>query len=137
MKTKPLRYVLGMSMLALMLLATACSGTQKASGDSSAMMANQSLFQRLRKEPNVRVTGTEENATVYVSNIQGVSGGRQAEPLFVLNGNPVGTTYNQAMEMLRGKEIDSVKVLKSTIATVQYGERASGGAIVIHTKDAK
>lgn len=138
MKTKPLRHLLGVSMLALFLLASACSSSQKASGDgSSVAMANQTLFQRLRKEPNVRVSGIEENATVFISNIQGVSGGRQAEPLFVLNGAPIGYTYNQAFQMVQGKQIESVKVLKSTVATVQYGERAANGAVVIRTKDGK
>lgn len=138
MKTKLLRHLLRVSIGAFLLITTACSGSQQASGDSSsATLTNQTLFQRLRKEPNVKVTGSEENATVYINNIQGVTGGGQGEPLFVLNGSPVGTGYNQALEMVRGKEIVSVQVLKSTIATVQYGERAASGAVVIRTKDSK
>jgi len=137
-KIKLLRHLLPVSIATFLLVATACSSSQKASGDSSsAAMTSQTLLQRLRKEPNVRVSGTEDNATIYINNIQGVTGGKQGEPLFVLNGSPIGYNYNQAYQVVQGKEIESVKVLKSTVATVQYGERASNGAVVIRTKDAK
>lgn len=138
MNTKALSHLLSVAVLALLLFSTACSSSQKASGDSSNMTtSSQTLLQRLRKEPNVKVNGTEENAVVYISNIQGVSGGGQGEPMYVLDGTPVAYSYNQAIQMLRGKEIESVKVLKSAMATVQYGERAANGAVIIRTKEVK
>lgn len=136
MKNKPFRHLVSITVLTLFLFTSACSGTQKASGDTSTTASNQTLFQRLRKEPNVRVSGVEDNATVIINNIQGVTGGKQGEPMFVLDGTPIGYSYNQAFQMVQGKEIESVKVLKSAVATVQYGERASNGAIVIRTKTA-
>lgn len=132
MKTKPDRFFVQMSIMALFALAVACSGTQKAA--QTATTGNLTLIDYLRRDPAVRVVGNVDNATVYVNNIQGVSGGNKAEPLFVLNGNQIGNTYNQAVQMVLGKEIESVKVLKSTVAVVQYGQPGSNGAIVIRTK---
>lgn len=134
MKTKPDRFFVQMSIMALFALAVACSGTQKAA--QTATTGNLTLIDYLRRDPAVRVVGNVDNATVYVNNIQGVSGGNKAEPLFVLNGNQIGNTYNQAVQMVLGKEIESVKVLKSTVAVVQYGQPGSNGAIVIRTKSA-
>ncbi|MFN7115973.1 MAG: hypothetical protein ACK4TA_04195 [Saprospiraceae bacterium] len=133
MKTKPYRHLLGIGLIALLCLTGACSGTQKAV--SSADSSNRTLIDYLRRDPAVRVLGNVDNATVFVNNIQGVTGGGQKEPLFVLNGNSIGYTYNQAVQMVIGKEIESVKVLKSTVAMVQYGEPGRNGAIVIRTRD--
>lgn len=137
MKNKPYRHILYLSLLAMLCFTSACDTTKSASSDSNASMTSQTLYLMLRKEPNVKVIGSEQSATVYINNIQGVSGGGRGEPMFVLNGNPIGYSYNQAFQMVDGKEIESVKVLKSTVATVQYGERAANGAIVIYTKNQK
>lgn len=133
MKTKLHSPMLRLLILVAFLSTNACSGTQKAVGDSNA--ANRTLIDYLRRDPAVRVVGNTENASIYVNNIQGVTGGGKGQPVFILNGQPIGYTYNEAVQLVNGKTIESVKVLKSTVATVQYGEPGSNGAVVIRTKE--
>ncbi len=133
MKMKPYHYWMLMSVMALFMFAAACTSTQKTTDSTNA--GSRTLIDYLRRDPAVRVVGNVDNAAVYVNNIQGVTGGgSKVEPLFVLNGSPIGSTYNQAVQLVLGKAIESVKVLKSTVAVVQYGQPGSNGAVVIRTK---
>lgn len=54
-------------------------------------------------------------------------------PLFVIDGNAVGYSYNEANKMVDPRHIDYVKVLKGPDATI-YGVRGGNGVIEIVTR---
>lgn len=68
--------------------------------------------------PNIRIRG-----------VNSLTGG---DPLFVVDGTPVGSIADVNMD-----DVENLTVLKGPSATALYGNRASGGVIVITTKRAK
>jgi TonB-linked SusC/RagA family outer membrane protein len=68
--------------------------------------------------PNIRIRG-----------VNSLTGG---DPLYVVDGTPVGSIGDVNMD-----DVENLTVLKGPSATALYGNRASGGVIVITTKRAK
>ena len=68
--------------------------------------------------PNIRVRG-----------VNSLTGG---DPLYVIDGTPVGSIADVNMD-----DVENLSVLKGPSATALYGNRASGGVILITTKRAK
>ncbi len=68
--------------------------------------------------PNIRVRG-----------VNSLNGG---DPLYVVDGTPVASIADVNMD-----DVENLSVLKGPSATALYGNRASGGVIVITTKRAK
>ncbi|MFT6204234.1 MAG: TonB-linked SusC/RagA family outer membrane protein [Spirosomataceae bacterium] len=68
--------------------------------------------------PNIRIRG-----------VNSLTGG---DPLYVVDGTPVSSIADVNMD-----DVDNLSVLKGPSATALYGNRASGGVIVITTKRAK
>ena len=70
-----------------------------------------------------------------------------SEPLWIVDGIPIYTDGSQnirdgvkpvsAISMLNPNDIESIQVLKDAAATAIYGNRASGGVILVTTKQAK
>ncbi|MFN3849828.1 MAG: SusC/RagA family TonB-linked outer membrane protein [Spirosomataceae bacterium] len=64
--------------------------------------------------------------------IRGVNSLTGGEPLYVVDGTPVASISDINMD-----DVENVSVLKGASSTALYGNRASGGVIVITTKRAK
>lgn len=62
--------------------------------------------------------------------IRGVTTVNGTDPLYVVDGMPVGTNIN----FLNSNDIESMEVLKDASAAAIYGTRASNGVILITTK---
>lgn len=60
--------------------------------------------------------------------------GAGSQPLYVVDGFPVGTSIGQS---LNPNDIESISVLKDAASTAIYGARGSNGVILITTKSAK
>lgn len=90
-----------------------------------------SLADYLQRVPGVNVMGSEGNQMVTIRGINSFSSG--IEPLFVINGQVVGSSYNQANNMINVRDIDYVRVLKGPDAAV-YGVRGGNGVVLIVTK---
>lgn len=60
--------------------------------------------------------------------------GAGSQPLYVVDGFPVGTSVGQN---LNPNDIESISVLKDAASTAIYGARGSNGVILITTKSAK
>ncbi|MBS1662810.1 MAG: TonB-dependent receptor [Bacteroidetes bacterium] len=60
--------------------------------------------------------------------------GAGSEPLYVIDGFPVGTSIGQN---INPNDIASMTVLKDAVSTAIYGARGSNGVILITTKNAK
>lgn len=78
--------------------------------------------------------GAQSN--LMVRGISSLVGGRN-EPLYVIDGHPIGTSLNQNFSngsMVGPGAIRSIKVINSPEATALYGSSAANGAIVITTR---
>lgn len=136
-------------LLLLFGFAAACSTTESAqSSDSDQQAKNQtttresdyvsdskdyfrSLADFLERVPGVNVSGGEQNAVVTIRGISSFNSG--IEPLFLVDGQVVGTTYAQVNNLLNVQDIDYVRVLKGSEASI-YGVRGGNGVIMIYTK---
>lgn len=67
--------------------------------------------------------------------IRGVGSlGAKSEPLYVVDGFPIGTSAQQS---LNPNDIESISILKDAASTSIYGARGANGVILITTKGAK
>jgi TonB-dependent SusC/RagA subfamily outer membrane receptor len=85
----------------------------------------------LQLVPGVQILGTESTRQVMIRGVSSFS--LNTEPLFVLDGQVVGNMYSQVHNLINVYDIDNVRVLKGTDASI-YGVRGSNGVIVITTK---
>lgn len=90
---------------------------------------NISLADMLRKLAGVIVTGNGNNVNVRIG---GISSFGNTDPLYVLNGNAIGTDYAQVAGTINTNEITSLRVLKGSEAAI-YGSRGGNGVILIRT----
>ncbi len=89
------------------------------------------LSDYLKRVPGVNVTGSGDNAKVL---IRGINSLNTNEPLFVLNGTPLGQGYYSVANIVDVNDIRNVSVLKDGASTAMYGTRGSAGVILITTK---
>ncbi|MCF0050774.1 TonB-dependent receptor [Dyadobacter sp. LJ53] len=67
--------------------------------------------------------------------VRGISSlGAGSDPLYVIDGFPVGTSAGQN---LNPNDIETISILKDAAATAIYGARGSNGVVLITTKSAK
>ncbi|MEX0894967.1 MAG: TonB-dependent receptor plug domain-containing protein [Balneolaceae bacterium] len=89
------------------------------------------LSDYLRRVPGVLVRGSGNNVSV---NVRGSSSFMATnEPLFVLDGQPIGRSYSEVRNMVNVRDIDYVQVLKGSDAS-SYGVRGGNGVVMIVTK---
>ena len=87
------------------------------------------------------------SSSVMIRGIKSLNGSNQ--PLYVIDGIPVGNISNSSSSLSNGydfgngandvnpQDIESMTILKGASATVLYGSRAANGAIIITTKKGK
>lgn len=90
-----------------------------------------SLADYLQQIPGINISGAENNQVVTIRGISSFNSG--IEPLFVIDGQAVGSNYNQANNMINVWDINYVRVLKGADAGI-YGVRGGNGVILIVTK---
>lgn len=93
--------------------------------------SNISLGDMLRKLPGVQVSGRGTYLKVKVSGSESFMA--NTDPLYVVNGTPIGTNYAQVANTLNPNDISSISVLKGADAAI-YGTRGANGVILIRTK---
>jgi outer membrane receptor protein involved in Fe transport len=62
---------------------------------------------------------------------------QNTQPLFIIDGNPVGNSLPQAASMISPSNIRSIRILKGNEAFTRYGRDAAGGAVEIRMKREK
>ena len=97
----------------------------------SEKMYSISLADMLRRLPGVNVTGNGFNASVTIRGISSIN--LTNEPLYVIDGVPVGHNFSSVASTINPQEIKYIRVLKGGDATI-YGVRGSNGVIVITRK---
>lgn len=84
--------------------------------------------------PQTGNPGAQSN--IIVRGLSSMTGGR-SEPLYVIDGHPIGTSLNQNFSngsMFGPDAIQSIEVINSPEATALYGSAAANGAILITTR---
>jgi TonB-linked SusC/RagA family outer membrane protein len=105
--------------------------------DKINLIPNASIDQILQgRAPGLLVTsGSGQPGTAARVQIRGqssISGGSQ--PLFILDGMPI---ENSVFQSLNPNDFEDVQVLRDAVSTAQFGNRGSGGVIIITSKRGK
>lgn len=126
------------SILVLFLLMLACaiqygcasSGGATTSTPTETDIPYVSMLDRLRKVPNLMITGTQDNPIILIRGNRSMEG--ENEPLFEVDGTIVGNGYD-SIRSVDVNEVESIRVLPPSQAGL-YGSRGGNGVIKIQTK---
>lgn len=114
-----------------LLVYQSCTVPQGAAGGQRAEKVYTTLLDRLRDQPELTITGSENSPSIRIrGNTSLVS---DNEPLFVVNGNPVGTGYSSVSYSVDVNNVESIRVLNRSQAGL-YGARGANGVVIIKTK---
>lgn len=101
--------------------------------DLKSMASGNAMYSLQGKANGVQITsGGGPGATPRVI-IRGVTTVNGSDPLYVVDGMPVGTNIN----FLNQDDIENIEVLKDASAAAIYGTRGSNGVILVTTKKGK
>lgn len=89
------------------------------------------LADYLQRLSGVLVSGSGNNIQVKVRGSSSFVA--STDPLYVVDGQVVGTTYSTVNNFVNVRDIDNVRVLKGSAASI-YGVRGANGVILIETK---
>lgn len=113
----------------------ATSGVDRGSNNIDQLLIenpNLTLKDYLRRISGVQVTERSGQVRVVLRGATSVSGDNS--PLFVVDGSQVGTSYSDLENAVDIRDVDYIRVMRSSEAMTTYGMRASNGAIVVYTK---
>ena len=100
-------------------------------GDKLEKLSTGNVMNALQGQVNgVQITGAGGPGSTPRVIIRGVSTVNGSDPLYVVDGMPVGTNIN----FLNQNDIESMQVLKDASAAAIYGTRGSNGVILVTTK---
>lgn len=54
------------------------------------------------------------------------------EPLYVVNGFPMGTNYQTVNQVIDMQRVTHIRILRSPAEAIDYGPQSAGGAILIY-----
>jgi len=134
-KLTPLALFLVLALFAFSCASSGQGSTASTNNKEKDYSQYTSLVQVLRSVPGIQVGGTNSNPNII---LRGGGGGGIAnvQPLFVIDGVIVGTSYAQANGAVAPDNIKSVRALTGLSATNRYGQEGRGGVILITTKSA-
>ena len=90
------------------------------------------LDQYLKRLNGVKVVGEGRNAVVQIRGVASFE--LSTEPLFILDGVRLGSTFKNVYDLINISDISTIEVLTSSRATLLYGSDGFSGAIVINLK---
>ena len=103
-------------------------------GDKLEKLSTGNVMNALQGQVNgVQISGAGDPGASPRVIIRGVTTVNGSDPLYVVDGMPVGTNIN----FLNQNDIESMQILKDASASAIYGTRASNGVILITTKKGK
>lgn len=131
-----MRYIIAAFTL---LMIMSCSSSQTTT--TADAKAKKSAFEILQEKPNLelidylktksglQITGNSPNYKILIRGYKTVEGSQ--EPLYVINGDQRGRSYNQASYAVDVYKITKVTILPATRAAGKYGDRGGNGVIEI------
>lgn len=103
-------------------------------GDELKKMASGNAMYSLQGKANgVQITSAGSPGATPRVIIRGVTTVNGSDPLYVVDGMPVGTNIN----FLNQDDIENIEILKDASAAAIYGTRGSNGVILVTTKKGK
>lgn len=120
------------SLCVALFFAFSCSSTQSVNRAAPDYSNLQTLDQVLRMQGGLNVQGGGNNVKVYVRGISTFN--LETQPLYVIDGAPIGHDYARANNAVNVKDIISIKVLSGKSETTIYGVEGTNGVIIIKTK---
>ncbi|MDG1571284.1 TonB-dependent receptor plug domain-containing protein [Robiginitalea sp. M366] len=131
------RLFLGTFLLAALLL-NSCGSSKTANPNGETLQQNLDrqnsavipLLTRIRRIPGIAL---ENGVPVFVKSNNALQSGRTGEPLYVLDGLIIGSSYRQVKDIVNPVDVESVKGLSGADAAF-YGSRGSAGVILITTR---
>ena len=134
MKATNLTSLFGITLLLLAGAYFGCSSTSATMNSVNKIEPNYgytNLLEMLRKEPQLMISGPNSNPEIRIRGAgSSISGSN--EPLFVLDGNPVGNGYS-TVRNIDVNMVESITVVSAARAG-KYGARGGMGVIEIKTK---
>ncbi len=94
--------------------------------------ANRSLADLLRRVPGIEIKGNGDYTEVNVRGIISPQGDNR--PLYVIDGTPVGRSYNDVASLIVVENVANIRVKKGAQAGL-YGARGANGVIEITTRE--
>jgi outer membrane receptor protein involved in Fe transport len=91
-----------------------------------------SLADVLRTVGGIQVSGVGSDVTVLIRGQQTIM--LNTQPLYVVDGMPLGNDYSMANNAVRPADIKSIQILRDKAQTLKYGEPGTNGVILIKTK---
>jgi outer membrane cobalamin receptor len=128
--------ILFISVALFSVISCATSGTARGSADLDTLLIENpdlTLKDYLRRLSGVMVTERGGEVRVMLRGTSSVTGDNS--PLFVVDGTQVGTSYIDVENAVNIRDVDYIRIMRSSEAMTTYGMRASNGAIVIYTKN--
>ncbi len=123
--------VANLTLIGLVVLFWGCSATgPDSSATSDPATTYTSLLDVLRNQPQLNITGAGNNVEIRIRGSRSITGNN--EPLFVLDGTPIGNGYSSA-STIDANMVDGVRVLAGSQAAI-YGARGANGVILITSK---
>ena len=129
----------GIFFAAILVLFTlaACGPSKIAEGGNSSVKKSLdeknrvsiSLLNQIRRLPGVTI---RNGVPVFTKNSTDISVGVPLEPLYVLDGYPVGNSFRDVDELVDNVNVQKIEALSDTEASF-YGSRAANGVILITT----
>jgi TonB-linked SusC/RagA family outer membrane protein len=102
--------------------------------DEMKKVSNSNISTMLQgKVAGVSITTDGQPGADPVVRIRGIGSFNNTDPLYVIDGVPMGTTIRD----FSPNDIESIQVLKDAAAAAIYGARAANGVIIITTKQGK
>ena len=124
------------TMLVAVAIIAACSSTANTGATTAKNEKDysnlNSLADILRTMGGVQVSGVGSSVTVSIRGTQTIM--LNTQPLYVIDGMPLGNDYNLANSSVRPADVKSVQILRDKAQTLKYGEPGTNGVIVIKTK---
>lgn len=121
-----------------LLLLTACGGSKK-SGTTNPTTAQEvearnkaviPLITQIRKLPGITV---QRGVPIFIKGNTTIQGGRLEEPLYVVDGIPIGNSFRQVEDIVQPVDVASIRALSGAEASF-YGSRGASGVILITTR---
>ena len=129
---KKLRYLLCFSMF---MLTVSCGSLKSkdnvATNTEYVSEANKDLLPLFNQIIRHRGISGATGVPLFISSSNSVLG--NFEPLYILDGNVIGSSFTSIRDVVNPVDIKNIKTIKGADATF-YGTRGSNGVIVITTK---
>jgi len=117
------------------ILMVSCSATNTSKSDNTSLdtelreknRANLSLLQRIRQKPGVIL---QNNVPILNKTTNSFDSGGNQEPLYVLNNQVIGNSFNSVNELIDSYNVKKIIILSGADAA-SYGTQGSNGVIKI------